>query len=311
MNEAFNHSYAEDGKFNEDYFQQEKENLRKEILSRTNDKMSYAVDRCIETMFEGEPFSIYHYGDVESLEAITNEDLYKHYQEILSTSEIDICFIGGIDKTEVKNVISKEFSLFEGQAVSWEKQSVHKKVEDIKRINEKFNVNQGKLTIGYRTNVGFDEPLYHASVIYSYILGGGGSSKLFNVVREQESLCYYIFSKLDKFQSIMIVGSGIEFENISKVERLIYGEIEKMNQGDFDETEMNIAKDSIVSSIRSISDFPNSFINFYYTQKLSGTEFDLQHLIKKIQAVTKEDVMTVGKMLSLDTVHFLDKQEDE
>src|SRR5690554_3898573 len=87
---------------------------------------------------------------------------------------------------------------------------------EIKEMEEEMDVNQGKLTLGYRTNVHYYDPLYPALMVYSSILGGGAHSKLFINVREKNSLCYYIFSRLEKYKSLMLISSGIEIQNFEK-----------------------------------------------------------------------------------------------
>ena len=56
------------GRFNEEYLAQEKENLKIRIEGRVNDKMQYSVDRCLEEVCRNEPYEIYDYGFVEDLE---------------------------------------------------------------------------------------------------------------------------------------------------------------------------------------------------------------------------------------------------
>src|SRR5699024_6052810 len=82
--------YLEEEAFSESYLKQEKENLKRKIEGRINDKRNYAIERCIEEMCKNEKFSIYELGYVEDLESIDNVNLYKHYLEVLETSEIEI-----------------------------------------------------------------------------------------------------------------------------------------------------------------------------------------------------------------------------
>ncbi len=48
---------------------------------------------------------------------------------------------------------------------------------------------------------------------------------------------------------------------------LIQIEMDKMVTGLFDDDDVKMAKDSLSSAVRSITDYPNSFMNFYYSQK--------------------------------------------
>lgn len=76
--------------FIKDYVSQEKENLRRRIEGKINDKRTYAIERCIEEMCRNERFSIYHLGYIEDLDGINEKNLYDHYRNILLTSPIEI-----------------------------------------------------------------------------------------------------------------------------------------------------------------------------------------------------------------------------
>ncbi|BEP29510.1 EF-P 5-aminopentanol modification-associated protein YfmF [Helicovermis profundi] len=297
--------------FNKSYFEQEKENLRDEIATLVNDKTQFAVDRCIELMCENEPYSVPQYGSIEELEKITCVDLYNHYQDVLKSSNVDITVIGDIDFDEVEQIIKEKIKFNVSNLVEIPKEQIKFDISKVREYRENFKVKQGKLTIGYRVNTGFEDDLFEASTIYGIILGGGGNSKLFMNVREKESLCYYIFSKVEKFKSIMIVSAGVEFENFDRTLELIDENMKQIVEGDFTDEDLRIAKDLIVSSIDSISDFPNSFINFYYNQTLTGHKFDLVKLKEKYEKVTKEDVIKVAKRVSKDTIYYLDGENND
>ena len=54
---------TENGMFNEEYFNSEKENLRQIIRSRKDNKGAYAYSRCIEEMYKDEPYGMITYGN--------------------------------------------------------------------------------------------------------------------------------------------------------------------------------------------------------------------------------------------------------
>ena len=308
LNEVLQKPVLEDGLFKEDVFRNEVKNLREEIQGRVNDKMVYAIDRCTEHMCENESFRFYQYGTVEMLDTITNESLLAHYNEIIQSSPVDIVVVGELDFEKTQELILDNFVFNKDKIVNIPESITDVKVGEVKEINDTFDVSQAKLTLGLRTNISFSHPLYNASVLFSNILGGGASSKLFKNVREKASLCYYIFSRVEKYKGIMLISSGIEAKDKQKALDLIQIEMDKMVTGLFDDDDIKIAKDALTSAVRSISDYPNSFMNFYYSQKLSGKPFDMEGLLKKIELVTKEEIMEAGKLMTLDTVYFLSKE---
>lgn len=308
LNDVLNNPLLEDGKFREDIFRNEVRNLREEIQGRINDKMVYAIDRCTEHMCENEAFKYYQYGTIEMLETITNESLVAHYYDLMKTSPIDIVVVGEREFDRTQNVMMNAFNFDRGDIVSVPDSVTDVPVHDIKNVNETFDVSQAKLTLGLRTNIAFSHPLYNASVLFSNILGGGASSKLFKNVREKASLCYYIFSRVEKYKGMMLISSGIEEKDKQKALDLIQIEMDNMISGKFDDDDIKIAKDALTSAVRSISDYPNSFMNFYYSQKLSGRTFDLEGLLEKIELVSKEEIIEAGNLMELDTVYFLSKE---
>ena len=74
-------------------------------------------------------------------------------------------------------------------------------VQEVRNFTEEFDINQGKLSLGYNVDIDINSDEYFQMMVYNGILGGGVQSKLFQNVREKYSLAYYAFSRFDKFQS--------------------------------------------------------------------------------------------------------------
>ena len=90
--------YIENNAFKKEYVDQEKENHKIRIESKINDKRSYAVNRCIEEMCKYEDFSIYSLGYIEDIDSINEINLYKQYENLLNTSQIEIFYVGDYDE---------------------------------------------------------------------------------------------------------------------------------------------------------------------------------------------------------------------
>ncbi|WZL74726.1 pitrilysin family protein [Clostridiaceae bacterium 35-E11] len=310
LNEFINHPYIIENKFKEEYVQQEKENLAEKIEGRKNDKMKYAYDRCIEEMCGSEKFALYEYGDIEDLKHISSKDLYAHYQRLLHSSPVDICVVGDFDEKEIQTLVTENLMFYEKESKEIQREKIEYTPDQVRFVQEKMDINQGKLTLGYRTNIPFESSLYQPLMVYSSILGGGPNSKLFKNVREKESLCYYIFSRMEKFKSLMLIGSGIEFQNYDKTVALIEKQMEEMNQGNFSIEDIKSAQNSIITSIRSMTDSPSMLADFYYTQAITKNDKSLEEMIEKIRQVDKDQIIQAGKNIKLDTIYFLKNKEE-
>jgi len=183
--------------------------------------------------------------------------------------------------------------------------SFNKLMVKSKDVTEKLNVNQGKLSLGFRTNTSPDSSDYYALVVYNGILGGGIHSKLFQNVREKASLAYYVFSRLEKFKGLMVVSSGIEIENRDKALGIILEQLEQIKAGNISDYEYETTLNVIETGIKSLKDNQISIVDFYLSQTVAGTNDDFSSFIEKIRKVKREDVIRIAEKIKLDTIYFL------
>ena len=308
LNEIINNPLVIDGGFNEEYLNIEKEILKDSIMSIINDKGNYAMKRTNEIMFEGEPYSINGKGYIEDLDNIDRVSLYEHYKEVLKTSPIEIMIEGEFEETEVVELIKEKFQFDRGNIIDIPKEEYYKEVDKVKEVKETMDIAQGKLVMGYRCNVDYlDEEKYYSLLLGSRILGGGADSKLFINVREKESLCYTIYSTIQKSKSTMMVCSGIEAQNYEKTVNLVKEQVQKLKDGDITESEISNAKIAFINSINSLNDEIGRISDFYFSQSISKNKSDLDQIKNMINKSTKEDIVEAVKNIELDTIYFLSK----
>lgn len=306
FNDVVNHPLIIEGGFKKEYVEIEKRNLKDRIQGIINDKSRYALERTFEEMCKGERFSISEYGYEEDLEKITPENLYNHYKEILRTSPIEIVVEGNFDEKQVVDIITQKFNFDREDIIGIPREEFTKEVKEVKVIEENMDITQGKLVMGYRTNIDFKETeKYYSLVVGSNVLGGGPHSKMFINIREKESLCYYIYSAVEKYKGIMFISSGIEFQNYDKTVDLVKKQIASMKKGDITEEEIKNSKKALINSIRSVGDSIGGMSDFYFAQGLSDSNMTLEEMIENIENVTVDGIVKAFNSIELDTIYFL------
>ncbi len=296
--------YLEENSFSKKYVEQEKENLKKIIEGKINDKRSYAITRCIEEMCKNEKFSIYEYGYVEDLDSINNQNLYSRYEYILNTSPIEIFFIGDYDDNIVE-YMEDTFRIDRENIVDVPREKIINGVQTKNMVREDMSISQGKLVMGYRTSIPYEDDLYNALLVASEILGGGPNSKLFRTVREKESLAYYIGSMVYKYKSIMLIDAGIDFDKYEKTLEITRGQIDELKNGVFTDEDIEIAKKSIVTSLKSVTDSNYLISEFFLSQILSNDNSTIDETIESILNVNKEEIIEASNKINIDTIYFL------
>lgn len=298
----------EDGGFKNKYLEIEKEVLKESILSKINNKGTYALERCIEEMCKNEPYSIHEDGKIEDLEAITAKSLYEQYKKIISESEIDIAITGDLDISEIENEIIERFKFRNSEIVSIPREKINYPVTEVKHVVDKFDVSQGKIVMGYRTNIDVRSDDFVPMFMYSVILGSGVYSKLFMNIREKHSLCYSINSYLEKIKGIMFITAGIETVNFDKTIELIKKEVQDMNEGVISENEIKFAKKYVRNNLQSLKDSIWSLSDYYYNLSNQGRNESVEEFLEKIDNVTIEEVSKISSNIQLDTIYFLTKK---
>ncbi len=299
----------EDNGFKDEYVESEKNNLKQIIESKIDNKRTYSLERCVEEMFKDEPYGLYKYGYVEDLDKLTPQNLYEYYKELIKQCKIDIFVSGTMDNEKINSIIEqndiiKNLKEREPVYVKSDENNNHKEVEQEKVVEEHMQVGQGNLVIGLKVNSNQDNAKYITSV-YNAILGGGANSKLFQNVREKESLAYTAASNYRRQKNVIFIRCGIEIENYKKAIDTIKVQLEDIKRGNFTEEDLNNSKKLITESIRGISSEQDTEITYYYGQELSDRLVSLEEYVKKIEEVTKKDVEEIANEIRIDTIYFL------
>lgn len=296
----------ENERFSEKYVEGEKENLRRIIEARIDNKANYAFTRCIEEMYKNQEYGLYEYGYVEDLEDINSTNLYKYYKKIIDESKIDIFVSGKIeDAKKIENIITnnKEINKLKDRKPEYVQDSkLELNRNEIKEIKDKMDVAQGKIVIGI--NIKNNVPEEYINV-YNTILGGGSNSKLFQNVREKASLAYTAGSRYLKTKNDILIRCGIEISNYDKAIKIIKEQLEDLKNGNFTEEDIQNAKELLIASISKIEDEQASEISYTLAQEISGDTKDINEIIENINRVNKENVMEVANNLRIDTIYFL------
>ena len=302
---AFN-PYVENDGFSKEYLNQEKNTIKQLIEARTDNKARYSQERCIEEMYKNENYSLFKFGYVDDLENIDEKSLYKYYKELIQDCKIDIFVSGNLDEN-VNDIVEKNENiqkLKERQANYAEPVIVKKVQNEEKIVTESLDVAQGKLVLGLDIDIDNDDEKYDI-LAYNAILGGTATSKLFQNVREKAHLAYVASSSYHRFKNNILINCGIEISNFEKTLKIVKEQIEDMKNGNFTEEDLENCKKVIISTIASIKEEQDTGITYYFARELSESQYSPEEYTKRVQKITKEDILKVAKKVSINTIYFL------
>ena len=297
----------ENGAFPEAVVDSEKLNLENAMLSRINDKRTYAASQLIRTMCAGQPYGIPRIGDPDDLTEITAKSLYAHYRDLLATSRVELFYMGSLSPEAVTKVLQTVLAdLPRAEAFVPVGTTPAPAARPVQEKTERLDVTQGKLSLGFFTDITAKDPRYPALVLAATVFGGGATSKLFTNVREKMSLCYYASASFEKFKGVLSVSSGVEFSKLETAKTEILRQLEACKAGDITDDELESARGYLVSDLKIAMDSPGRLDDYYMGQILLEQDGTMEDLASAIARVTKQEAAEAIQALRLDTIYALE-----
>lgn len=296
---------VKDNKFEETYFNLIKKDAITRSMSVKDNPGLYASLEYSKIMFKGTPTSYNTIPTIEDLEKVTPETLYQKYTELFNENyKIDIVVHGEIDDNIITSIENK-FKHIKGNNDKKISLYINHKYDN--KVIEKVDTlpfNQSKLYIGYRLNDLSYHELNHVLRVYNTILGTMNDSLLFNIVREEHSLCYTVGSYYTKYNPSLTIYAGINKVNYEETVKLIKECVNLMSDKKTVERLFNSSLKTINTYLNNYYDDVTSQINEYYRKEFERTE-SVEELKENIDKVTIDEVINLNKKITLSTIYLL------
>ena len=299
---------SENGAFPEKQFALKKQELIDDIDADINDKRSYALKKAGKVIYENEPAGIPVKGERSDAEALTSEQVWKAYKELLRTARIEIFFVGRELPEKCEKLINDRFSAMDRGAVYSPSEKLSPLKPEVRYETERLDVLQSKMVMAYKTSI--KSPAVRR--VFTALFGGLPVSMLFMNVREKLSLCYYCAASFAEKSGVMFVDSGVENENIEPARREIENQLALTAKGEFSDELLEQAKLAMVCALKGADDSPRNIADWYFSDCTKSEEDILspEKLSELIEKVTKKQVMEFAASLKLDTVYVLTGKEN-
>ena len=302
---------VENGAFSEADVMREKRKAIEHIKGEIAEKRIYAKNRLISEMFKGTAYGIPKCGTVEDVEKVTPQSLYNAWENMLQTAFVRINVVGAAVPKNLFEDINFKFETVNRHNITDCKNSANTiAANQVNTIVDRMDVKQGKLVMGFSTDLYGDDDVSLPLMIMCDIFGGGPYSRLFTNVREKMSLCYYCSASSVRSKGLLMVDSGVELENADKAVTEILNQLEIMKKGEFSDSEFESSIKSICDSLNTYYDSQGA-LDLWYALKVNSEHiYSPNDISEKVKQITKEDVISAAKGVKLHTIYKLLPKED-
>jgi zinc protease len=214
-----------------------------------NDPSVMATRRFFIEGFEGHPYGRPTSGTIESVEAVTRDDIVALHRAIVARGRAKIAVVGAIDAERLAGLLDKVFAaLPEAQPLDpVEPTSLQRRGE---RVVVDLDVPQSVIRFG-TGGIAIRDPDFIPAYVLNHILGGGAfTSRLFQEVREKRGLAYSVGTSLVSYRAAALTWgfTATKNERVAECLDVIAGEMDRLNREGPSDDELQKAKDYLTGS---------------------------------------------------------------
>ena len=234
-------------------------------------------------------------GTEKSVKSLHRDQFISFWQKNYNSANLLICISGKFDKPDLEKYFGH---LPFNHSTIWDKPEIipGPMIDVIERPTDQ----QVQLTLGGEAFAMNDSRRFALTVLFR-VLDFGLSGRLFKATRVDRNLVYNIHAgaDLDVDHGSWLVTAGVSKQNLSELLSVILKELKLLRDEPLKDSELADAKEKVRVPLLFSLESPMSQMEFYAQQGLFRPDEILTHVeaVKKIMAVTSEDVQNVAKDL--------------
>lgn len=235
-------------------------------------------------------------GQKAVIKRLTREDFIKYRSEHYLSQATVVVVAGKFDE---KEVLEKIKGAFKGMATGLKGKKV-KTIEsqDAPRVLARFKkTDQTHLVLGFRAFEIFDKRRYALEVLAD-ILGGGASSRLYQIIREEMGAAYYLNADADLLSDHghFALAAGVQTEKIEDVVKTALREFLLLTRERVSDEELERAKEHMTGGMMLGLETSDALAGFYGGQEIVSREIlTPKEFADKIRKVTAEEIISVAR----------------
>ena len=252
-------------------------------------------DHFQETAFPAQAIGRPVLGRAETVGSFSRDDLMGYQKRNYTAERTVLAAAGRIEHEAFAARVAEAFGAMQIEGAAQAEPSAYRGGD----FREARGLEQLHLILGYE-GAGFQDPDYYAYSVFSSLLGGGMSSRLFQEVREERGLVYTIFSFNGPHSDGGLFGiyAGSAPEDAAEVLPVVQGEIEALAEKPVAEEELARARQQLKAGLLMSRERSSSRVEQLANQLLIyGAPRDVATLVAEVDAVGPAAIQRVASRL--------------
>ena len=278
--------------FPEDALERQRNRLLISIQQKKQSPAAIAADSFLEAIYSPHPYAQPKEGTVQSVQAITRQDVVDFYKQMYTARNAAIAIVGAVSQDRAAQLAE---ALTE-KLRRGEKQPPVPPVSDLvagKEIKQIFPSAQTHVIAG-QPGIKRGDPDFYALYVGNHILGGNGLiSRLSEEIRQKRGLSYgtYSYFSLRRNRGPFVAGFQTRADQAQEALQVMRDTIRKYIAEGPDKKELIDAKKNITGGFPLQIDSNSQILNYVAVIGFYGLPLNyLDTFIEKIEAVTVKDI---------------------
>ncbi|MFA6301090.1 MAG: pitrilysin family protein [Candidatus Paceibacterota bacterium] len=282
--------------FPETEMEKEKGVIIEEINMYEDMPQRHVQDLIMELLYGNQPAGWNIAGEKKNILKMKRDDFISYKKQHYLPEATVLVVAGKVTEGEVMRGVNKIFG-----KIPRGKKTGKTKVKEVQKRPEVLvnfkKTDQTHFVLGVRT-YGLFNKKNAALAVLGGVLGGGMSSRLFQKLREEMGVGYYVRAYNDAYtdHGFFQVSAGVDNKRIEEVIRAVLFECNKLKNEKVSEEELNKVKEYLTGNMKLSLESSDDIANFYGGQELLKRELkNAEEKAKEIRKVTVSEIQKLAK----------------
>lgn len=291
-------------KFAEEDIERERQVVIEEVHMYEDSPEELVHDLYLDTVWPIHPLGRNILGTTDSIERFNRKSVLEYYQNFYTPDNVVIAAAGNITHEQLVELTMRYFGELKGKKRKFTITTPHYTPTRtvIGKDSEQVHICLGTMSVPQ------DDPLLYPTYLFSNILGGGISSRLFQAIREERGLAYSIYSYQNSYKDagLLTIYAGTRPGNVSQVLALVIEILREFKSKGITEQELVKAREQIKGSLLLGLESSSSRMSRIGKMEVTLEKFiTLDEVVSKIDRVSLHDVnQLIEQMLVAEKLSF-------
>lgn len=261
----------------------------------------HAGDLWQELLYGDTPSGRRIVGTPETIGKLQRKDFVAYHKKQYVAENTVVVIAGDVDESTVEKKVKEKFAdintgKFKKKAVLKEKQNA-----PMVKVFHKDS-DQTHIVLGVRS-FGSNDKRVKIMRVMRAVLSGGMSSRLFQKMREELGICYYVYASQDSFtdHGNFSVSAGVDQKRLDVAINAILAELRKLVLEKITDEELKKTKEGMLGRLKLGLESSDDVGSFFLDRAISRQPLVTpKELEKEVMDVSAEDIQNLAKELFVD-----------